>query len=184
MIGRLIGLIVGLAIAAFGYGLWKPVEFAKYVPTKYVNPATFPLGPFAEYKLIVIILTIALGIVVALASLQRQGRSKSSKPAVTLFTGSEDDHAPAHDSFAITPDAGHGHDDHGHDAHGHDDHGHDAHGHDAHGHDAHGHDDHGHDAHGHDAHGHDAHGHDAHGHDDGHGDSHGHGHDAHAPAHH
>ena len=170
MIGRLLGLIVGLAIAAVGYGLWKPVEFAKYVPTKYLDLAHAPLGPYEQYKGIVAGLTVFLGVVVALASLQREGRSKKYRPAPTLLMGSESDHvAPAHDTFSLSHDDGHGHGDaHGHDAHGNDDHSHDAHGHDAHGHDDHGHDDHGHDAQ-------DDHGHDAHGHDDGHG---------HAPAHH
>lgn len=175
MIGRLIGLIFGLAIAAVGYGMWKPVEFAKYVPPKYLDLSHVPLGPFAPYNTLVYGLIFILGVVVALASLQRQGRSRSLRPAPTVLMGSEGDHAaPAHDAFSLGHDDGHGHGDSHGDAHGHDDHGHDAHGHDDHGHDAHGHDDHGHDDHGHNAHGHDAHGHDDHGHD-----AHGH-----APAHH
>ena len=180
MIGRLLGLIVGLAIAAVGYGVWKPVEFAKYIPPKYLDLSHFPLGPYEQYKVIVVGLTMALGLAVALAALQRPTRSKSTRPVPTLFMSAEGDHAPAHDPFSIAPAASHG-DDHGHAA-AHDDHGHDAPAHDDHGHDDHGHaaahDDHGHDDHGHaapDDHGHDDHGHDDHGHG---------GHGAHAPAHH
>ncbi len=175
MIGRLLGLIVGLAIAAVGYGLWKPVEFAKYVAPKYLDLSHFPLGPYEQYKVIVAGMTIALGLAVALAALQRQNRPKRIRPAATLLMGSEDDHAPSHDPFSIAPAAASHGDDHGH-APAHDDHGHDAPAHDDHGHDDHGHDDHAHDDHGHAA-SHDDHGHAAH-------DDHGHGDHAPAPAHH
>ena len=169
MIGRLLGLIVGLAIAAVGYGLWKPLEFARYVPPKYLDLSHFPLGPYEQYKAIVAGMTVALGLVVALAALQRQSRPKRTRPAPTLFMSSEGEHAPSSDPFAIAPVAAAAHgDDHGH-APAHDDHGHDAHPSDDHGHDDHGHADHGHDDH--------AKAHDGH-------DDHGHGHGGHAPAHH
>lgn len=179
MIGRLLGLIVGLAIAAVGYGLWKPVEFARYIPPKYLDLSHFPLGPYEQYKAIVAGMTVALGLVVALAALQRQSRPKRTRPAPTLFMSSEGEHTSSADPFSIAPVAAAHGDDHGH-APAHDDHGHDAHASDDHSHDVHGHADHGHDDHAkaHDDHGHDAHdAHDAH-------DDHGHGHGGHAPAHH
>jgi hypothetical protein len=173
MFGRIVGLIVGAAIAVTGYGILKPQPFSKYFDFNKLS-----LGPFAEYKTIVCGLIIVLGVAVALAALQRPSGGRKKKSGPVMFAPSEPE--PAH--AAPAPAAEAHHDDHGHDDHGHDDHGHRDHGHGDHGHDDH-HADHGHDDHGHGAH-HDDHGH---GHDDhGHGhDDHGHGHDAHAhePAH-
>ncbi len=135
MIGRVIGLVIGLAIAALGYGLYKPAVFAKYVDLAHVE-----LGPFGQYRDIVAGLVAVVGVVVALASLQRSGRPKRSAPAVTLFAEPEPASEP---DFKIEPELSHGgaghapaedhghheaHDDHGspdaHDDHGgHDDHG-------------------------------------------------------------
>jgi len=136
MIGRLLGLLAGAAIAALGYGLWKPLEFAKYVDPKYLDLAHIELGPFAQYRTLIAFMTIALGAAVALAGVQRRtGPPKEKKrPAATLFTeaaaspdpftfdaasGSDHEaaaaHEPAHGDEA--------HDDHGHDDHG-SDHGH------------------------------------------------------------
>ena len=143
MFGRLVGLVIGLAIAATGFGLYKPLVAAKY--ETFVDFTRLPLGPFDQYRTIVAFLVMALGIVVALASLQRETSRKSTRPVLTMLGGDEepsDDHAPASDHHGADHDD-HGHDDPEHDAHGHDAHGHDAHGHDGHGHDDHAHDDHG-----------------------------------------
>ena len=130
MFGRLVGLVIGLAIAAAGFGLYKPQIAAKY--ETFVNFAKVPLGPFDQYHTIIAFLIMALGVVVALASLQRETSRKSTRPVLTMLDGDEE---PAH---AHAP-AANGHDDHAHDDHGHDDHGHDDHGHDDHAHDDHGH---------------------------------------------
>lgn len=146
MIGRLLGLLAGAAIAALGYGLWKPVEFAKYVAPKYLDLAHVNFGPFAEYKTLLAFMTIALGVAVALAGVQRKVGSGKDKPrpAATMFAEA----APSQDPFTFDAASEHAPAaDHHEPAHGHDDHGH---GHDDHGHDAHAHDDHGHaPAHGH-----------------------------------
>ena len=144
MFGRLLGLLAGAAIAALGYGLWKPVEFARYVEPKYLDMAQVELGPFAPYKTLIAFMTIAVGAAVALAGVQRRGTPRKQRPAAPLFSAA----APGQDPFSL---------DAGHESHG----GHEAaaeHHEPAHGHDAH--DDHGHDEHGSD-HGHEpAHGHD------------------------
>ena len=62
MIGRLLGLLAGAAIAALGYGLWKPVAFAKFVDPKYLDLAHVELGPFAPYKTVLAFMTMALGL--------------------------------------------------------------------------------------------------------------------------
>ena len=66
MIGRIVGLVIGLATALFGYGLWKPVQLARYVPVKYLDLSHFPLGPYEQYKALTAGLTIALGLAIAL----------------------------------------------------------------------------------------------------------------------
>jgi hypothetical protein len=157
MFGRLAGLAAGLVILASGFGLWKPAVAARYEHV--VDFARVPLGDFGQYRTIVALLIMVVGVVVGVAALQRETDRKSSRPKLMLM---EDE--PAHG--AADHDTGHGHGDHGHDDHGHDSHGHDSHGHDDHAHDDHAHDDHGHDDHGHDDHGH------------------GHGEREHAPAHH
>ena len=121
MIGRLFGLIVGAAVFVLGFGMWKPAMFSKYVDFSHV-----PLGPFAMYKMIVYGMIMGLGVVIALAALQRKGASKSTRPAAVMFAD-EPAHAPAaahDDDHAFKLDDDHGHAAPAHDAHGHDDHGH------------------------------------------------------------
>jgi hypothetical protein len=141
MIGRIVGVIVGAAIAVTGYGMQKPQTFARYF-----DFAKLPLGPFAEYKTIVCWMIVAVGVVVALAALQRPSGGRKKRVAPVMFAPAEPEpvHAePAH--AAPVPAADSHHDDHGHVEH-HGEHGH-AEPHDDHGHGAH-HDDHG-DDHGH-----------------------------------
>jgi hypothetical protein len=161
MIGRVVGFLFGVAIAATGYGVWRPAEFAKYV-----DFAKVELGDFGQYRTVLSWLIMAVGVAVALAALQRpSSRPARRKTALSLGEVESEPHpAPAPAPFAFHEEShhdGHAHDDH-HDDGGHSDHG-------AHGAEAH-------EAHGHDSHDHDAHG-DSHGHED-----HGHG-DHHAPAH-
>ena len=126
MIGRIVGLIVGAAIALTGYGMLKPHLFARYY-----DFAKLSLGPFAEYKILVCWMIVALGAVVALASLQRpSGGPKRKRAAPVVFAPTESEFAPLHSELSHSApepaaEADHGHDDHGHDDH--DDHGHDEH---------------------------------------------------------
>ncbi len=83
MIGRFIGVVIGLALIALGYGLWKPETFAKYVDLAHID-----LGPFAAYRTIVCGVIAVLGLVIALAALQRR-RRQSFRPATTMFSGSD-----------------------------------------------------------------------------------------------
>ena len=139
MIGRIVGVIVGAAIAVTGYGMLKPAPFAKYFDFTKLS-----LGPFVEYKTLVCWLIVALGVVVALAALQRPsgGGSRKKRSGPVIFAPAEPEPvyaAPAHPEPVPAPAA---HDDHGHhEADGHDDHGHDAPAHDDHGHAEYGHDD-------------------------------------------
>lgn len=109
MLGRLLGFVVGLGIAAFGYGLWKPATFAKYVDLSHV-----PLGPFATYKTVVCGLIIALGLAVALAALQRRSTRKSQLPKVTMLSEPEPARTPAPGDEAFQIASEDGHEDHGH----------------------------------------------------------------------
>jgi hypothetical protein len=88
MFGRLVGLAVGLVILASGFGLWKPHVAAKY--EHFVDFAKVPLSDFDQYRTIVAFLIMALGVVVALAALQREDSRKSSRPAVTILMGEEE----------------------------------------------------------------------------------------------
>lgn len=135
MIGRILGVIVGAAIAVTGYGMLKPAMFAKYFDFTKLS-----LGPFVEYKTLVCWLIVAVGVVVALAALQRPsggGRRKRTGPVVFAPAEPEPAHAaPSHPEPTPAPEAHHdGHGDQ--EAHGHDDHGDHGHGHDDHGHDEH-----------------------------------------------
>ena len=80
MIGKIVGFIVGAAIAVTGYGMLKPQLFAKYYDFTKLS-----LGPFAEYKTLVCWLIVAIGGVIALAALQRSsggGRRKRAAPVI------------------------------------------------------------------------------------------------------
>ena len=56
MIGKIVGFIVGTAIAVTGYGMLKPALFVKYY-----DFGKLTLGPFAEYKTLVCWLIVAVG---------------------------------------------------------------------------------------------------------------------------
>ena len=90
MIGRIVGFLVGVAIALTGYGLLKPELFARYVDFTRLS-----LGPFAEYKVVVCWLIVAFGAVVALASLQRPIDGGRRKPASAPAAAAAGDQASA-----------------------------------------------------------------------------------------
>jgi len=141
MIGRIVGVIAGAAIAVTGYGMLKPATFAKYFDFSKLS-----LGPFVEYKTLVCWLIVAVGAAVVLAALQRPSggaRKKRAGPVIFAPAEPEPAHAaPLHSDPAPAPAPEAHHDDHGHhDAHAHDDHVQEDHGRDSH---DHGHDDHGH----------------------------------------
>ncbi len=83
MFGRFVGLVIGLVVMALGYGLWKPETFARYVDLAHVD-----LGPFATYRTIVCGVIAAVGLVIALAALQRP-RRQSFRPATTMFSSND-----------------------------------------------------------------------------------------------
>ena len=95
MIGRIVGVIVGAAIAVTGYGMLKPAVFAKYF-----DFAKLSLGPFTEYKTLVCWLIVAVGGVVVLAALQRPsggGRKKRAGPVIFAPAEPEPSYAaPSH----------------------------------------------------------------------------------------
>ena len=95
MIGRMVGFLIGAAIAVTGYGMLRPAPFAKYV-----DFTRFGLGPFGEYKTVVCWLIVGFGVAVALAALQRSSgdrRRKRVKPVapVELELGPEPEPVPA-----------------------------------------------------------------------------------------
>ena len=115
MIGRIIGFVIGLAIAVTGYGMLKPAMFAKYF-----NFSKLSVGPFGEYKTLVCWMIVALGAAVAVAALQRPsgGTSSRKKAAPAMFDPVES--GPAHGPLMMDPEPAHAetHSDH----HDHDDH--------------------------------------------------------------
>ncbi len=85
MIGRIVGALIGAAIAVTGYGMLKPALFARYV-----DFGRLSLGPFAEYKVVVCWLIVAFGLMVVLASLQRPTRKAARRrPKPTVFAPAE-----------------------------------------------------------------------------------------------
>jgi hypothetical protein len=121
MIGRVVGFLFGVAIAATGFGIWRPAAFAKYVDFSRIE-----LGDFGQYKAIICWLIMAVGAAVAVAALQRpSSRPAKRKAALSLGeTEPEPEEAHAPPPFAFQEEAhhdGHAHDDHHdgghHDAH-------------------------------------------------------------------
>ncbi len=90
MFGRLGGLIIGLVVLATGFGLWKPQVAARYEHV--VDFGRLPLADFGQYRALVSILIMAVGLAIALAALQREPSRKSNRPVVTVLS---DDEEPA-----------------------------------------------------------------------------------------
>ena len=88
MFGRVVGLLFGLAIAATGLGLYKPALAARYEHV--VDFARLPLGPFDAYRSVISLLIIAFGLVVAVASLQRETARKPIRQGVTVLSDAEE----------------------------------------------------------------------------------------------
>jgi hypothetical protein len=124
MIGRIVGMLVGAAIALLGFGMLKPALFVKYF-----DFSKLTLGPFDEYKTLVCWMIVVFGAVVALASLQRPtGAPRRKRAARVTFAPAET--APAHSPMTLSvmdpePDAIEAHqddddqEDEEHDHHGH-----------------------------------------------------------------
>jgi hypothetical protein len=134
MIGRVVGFLFGVVIAATGFGIWRPATFARYVDFSQVE-----LGDFGQYKAIIAWLIMAVGAAVAVAALQRpSSRPATRKAALSLGEAEPEPEAHAPPPFTIQEEARH--DGHTHDVH-HDGGHHDAHHADAHeaadGHEAH-----------------------------------------------
>jgi hypothetical protein len=98
MFGRLAGLVVGLAIALAGLGLWKPLLAAKY--EKAIDFAALKLGPFDQYRAMVSLLIIAAGLVIAVAALQREPARKKTKLYATVLSEPEEAAPVAETLFA------------------------------------------------------------------------------------
>jgi hypothetical protein len=110
MIGRIVGILVGAAIALVGYGMLKPALFAKWF-----DFSKLTLGPFDEYKTLVCWMIVAIGAVVALAALQRPTNKRRKPAAPATFAPAET--APAHSPMTLSlmdpePDAHVAHEDH------------------------------------------------------------------------
>ena len=69
MRGRLFGLAVSALLLAEAYGLWKPQALGGLPQPD--------LGPFSHYRLVIALLTAGAGVVVLMASLNRQGGDHS-----------------------------------------------------------------------------------------------------------
>jgi hypothetical protein len=101
MIGRLLGLVVGVLILAFGFGLWKPEVAAKY--EHFLDFAKVHLAIFDPYRTIIAFLVMGFGLVVGIAAVQREpARKKTRHVATVLSEPEETSHAPpaAHDDHA------------------------------------------------------------------------------------
>lgn len=84
MIGRVLGVLIGAAIAATGYGIWRPAAFARFVDLSHVG-----LGDFGQHRTVVSFLIMAVGAAVALAALQRPPERKRAPKAAVMFTEPE-----------------------------------------------------------------------------------------------
>lgn len=84
MLGRLIGLLAGLVVAALGYGLYDPAGFAGVIPNRYLDLAHVPLGPFAQYKAFIGLLVLMFGLAMGLAALQRRTTRSRPRPKPAL----------------------------------------------------------------------------------------------------
>jgi hypothetical protein len=99
MIGRIVGVVAGAAIAVTGYGMLKPAIFARYFDFSKLS-----LGPFSEYHTLVCWMIVAIGGAVILASLQRPSggaSSRKTRSVPAMFAPSEPEHGPAPMNFEL-----------------------------------------------------------------------------------
>jgi hypothetical protein len=87
MFGRLVGLAVGLLVLATGFGLWNPHYAARFEHV--VDFAKLPLAGFDQYRSLVAVLIMGVGLVISLAALQREPAKKSTRLAVTVLSDEE-----------------------------------------------------------------------------------------------
>ncbi|MEI9964816.1 MAG: hypothetical protein WDM92_08965 [Caulobacteraceae bacterium] len=73
MLGKVVGVVVGLAVAAFGIAAWKPALLAQAVDLSRVD-----FGPYAAYRTTVCWLIVAVGLAIVLATAQRS--TERAKP--------------------------------------------------------------------------------------------------------
>ena len=101
MIGRIVGIVVGAALAITGYGMLKPAIFVKFFDFSKLS-----VGPFAEYKILVCWMIVALGAAVALAALQRPsgGATGRKKSAPAMFESDGPEPAPVHGPLLMDPE--------------------------------------------------------------------------------
>lgn len=91
MVTRLIGLLLGLALAAWGYGTVEPQGFtAPYVPA-------IDLGPFAARKMMVAYIALGFGVVLAIAAVLPRGRRKAKAAYHGVDFHDEPEAEPEHD---------------------------------------------------------------------------------------
>jgi hypothetical protein len=89
MLGRVFWILVGVLLVILGLGLYAPEQFARIVPTRYLDLGDAPLGPFTPYKPALAMLVLLFGLVVIVAALQRRSGASArrrSRPAVLLGT--------------------------------------------------------------------------------------------------
>ena len=85
MIGRVAGVIIGLALAVFGYGLLNPAPFAHVIDLAHVK-----LSDFDQYRSLVAYMIIIVGGAVAIAALQRPAQRRRKRAAPTVLSGFDD----------------------------------------------------------------------------------------------
>ena len=87
MLGRVVGVLAGLILIAFGAALWRP----DLVP----HGVVLGVGPFAPYKSEVSGLMAAVGAVVAIAAMQRPRASRARRsPGAAAMHGPSDPPGP------------------------------------------------------------------------------------------
>jgi hypothetical protein len=108
MIGRIVGALIGLLVAAIGFGIWKPATAAKWQHV--VDFSKWTLGPFGAHHTIMAFLIMAVGLVMTLAALQRETARPRRKPTILFSEPEPSPHpAPAHDDHAHDAQVDHGH---------------------------------------------------------------------------
>lgn len=99
MVTRLIGLLLGLALAGYGYGAIEPQGFtAPYLPS-------VDLGPFAAFTMQIAWFALVFGLVLAIAAVFPRSRSRGRKTSqAAAFTAYEEaEAAPSMMSAAAQP---------------------------------------------------------------------------------
>lgn len=87
MLGRIVGMLLGLALGGVGYAILNPGGLEGRIPA-------VDLGPFESLRLFVAAVAAGLGLIIFIAALMPKPRRKRG-PVMADFGAIEDDAGPA-----------------------------------------------------------------------------------------